>query len=239
MFDFANPMMHSPKRHETIVSQQFLWFMNGELATEFSREFVDPSMPRTDEETEPDIDARESDSIDSIKDDSSWQQDGFSLDSSGGFPGHDPERAVVRRWILAEDGTLEIKSSILERRGLLEDTLVVCSSEFRRTPTADANDVANGKEPGRDHNHRGFSLRMAGGGVRGGMAYTTTAGKLAPMFVALVRTSSSTLVKFAIRVIHSSTSSMTPREARKNGLREVRGTHFHTFRGRSRIVGQA
>lgn len=61
----------------------------------------------------------------------------------------------------------------------------MCSSEFRRTPTADANDVANGKEPGRDHNHRGFSLWMAGGGVRGGMAYTTTAGKLASMFVAL------------------------------------------------------
>ncbi len=62
----------------------------------------------------------------------------------------------------------------LARRGMLDDTLVLCSSEFGRTPTADANDGANGKEPGRDHNHRGFSLWMAGGGVRGGMAYGAT-----------------------------------------------------------------
>jgi hypothetical protein len=62
----------------------------------------------------------------------------------------------------------------LARSGLLEDTLVVCSSEFGRTPTADTNDSAVGKAPGRDHNHRGFSLWLAGGGVRGGMAYGTT-----------------------------------------------------------------
>ncbi len=64
--------------------------------------------------------------------------------------------------------------SDLARNGLLEDTLVVCSSEFGRTPTADTNDVAAGKDQGRDHNHRGFSLWLAGGGVRGGMAYGST-----------------------------------------------------------------
>lgn len=62
----------------------------------------------------------------------------------------------------------------LQRRGLLEDTLVLCSSEFGRTPTADTNDVSSGKDTGRDHNHRGFSLWMAGGGVRGGMAFGST-----------------------------------------------------------------
>jgi hypothetical protein len=62
----------------------------------------------------------------------------------------------------------------LDRRGMLEDTLVLCSSEFGRTPTADMNAGAAGKAPGRDHNHRGFSIWMAGGGVRGGMAHGAT-----------------------------------------------------------------
>ena len=55
----------------------------------------------------------------------------------------------------------------LKQRGLLEDTLVVWGGEFGRTPTSE-----NGS--GRDHNHHGFSMWMAGGGVRGGMAYGKT-----------------------------------------------------------------
>jgi hypothetical protein len=55
----------------------------------------------------------------------------------------------------------------LKRRGLLKDTLVICSGEFGRTPTAQGND-------GRDHNHRGFSLWMAGGGVKGGYVHGAT-----------------------------------------------------------------
>lgn len=56
----------------------------------------------------------------------------------------------------------------LKQRGLLEDTLVLWSGEFGRTPTAE------GQSTGRDHNHYGFSVWMAGGGVRGGMAYGAT-----------------------------------------------------------------
>ena len=52
----------------------------------------------------------------------------------------------------------------LKQRGLLEDTLVVWGGEFGRTPTSE-----NGT--GRDHNHHGFTMWMAGGGVRGGMTY--------------------------------------------------------------------
>ena len=55
----------------------------------------------------------------------------------------------------------------LKRRGLLEDTLVVWGGEFGRTPYAPGLD-------GRDHNHKGFSLWMAGGGVKGGMNYGAT-----------------------------------------------------------------
>ena len=55
----------------------------------------------------------------------------------------------------------------LKQRGLLEDTLVVWGGEFGRTPVSE-----NGN--GRDHNHHGFSMWMAGGGVRGGMTYGET-----------------------------------------------------------------
>jgi hypothetical protein len=56
--------------------------------------------------------------------------------------------------------------SDLERRGMLNDTLVVWGGEFGRTPTSQGN--------GRDHNPHGFSMWMAGGGVRGGFAYGAT-----------------------------------------------------------------
>ena len=55
----------------------------------------------------------------------------------------------------------------LKERGMLEDTLVIWGGEFGRTPTTE-----NGN--GRDHNHYGFTMWMAGGGVRGGMTYGET-----------------------------------------------------------------
>ena len=55
----------------------------------------------------------------------------------------------------------------LKRRGLLQDTLIVWGGEFGRTPYAPGLD-------GRDHNHKGFSLWMAGGGVKGGINYGAT-----------------------------------------------------------------
>ena len=55
----------------------------------------------------------------------------------------------------------------LKQRGLLDDTLVVWTGEFGRTPFAQGSD-------GRDHNPQGFSLWLAGGGIRGGMTYGAT-----------------------------------------------------------------
>lgn len=55
----------------------------------------------------------------------------------------------------------------LKQRGLLESTLVVWASEFGRTPWSQ-------NTTGRDHNPKGFSVWMAGGGVRGGMTYGAT-----------------------------------------------------------------
>jgi uncharacterized protein (DUF1501 family) len=55
----------------------------------------------------------------------------------------------------------------LDARGLLEDTLVLWGGEFGRTPTSEG-------ASGRDHNNHGFSVWLAGGGVKGGMAYGAT-----------------------------------------------------------------
>ena len=57
----------------------------------------------------------------------------------------------------------------LKERGLFEDTLVLWGGEFGRTPVAELPALS-----GRDHNHYGFSVWLAGGGVKGGTAYGAT-----------------------------------------------------------------
>jgi hypothetical protein len=54
----------------------------------------------------------------------------------------------------------------LAQRGLLDETLVIWGGEFGRLPIAQT-----GKNPGRDHNPHGFTLWMAGGGIKGGVSY--------------------------------------------------------------------
>tara|TARA_B100001079_G_C16146673_1_gene398059 strand:- start:95 stop:682 length:588 start_codon:yes stop_codon:yes gene_type:complete len=55
----------------------------------------------------------------------------------------------------------------LKRRDLLKDTLVIWAGEFGRTPHGQGGD-------GRDHNHKGYTTWMAGGGVKGGFGYGAT-----------------------------------------------------------------
>lgn len=75
---------------------------------------------------------------------------------------------------LAGECDLPISALItdLKQRGLFEDTLILCGGEFGRTPAVE---LVNGKPGGgRDHNHHGFTVWMAGGGVRGGMTFGST-----------------------------------------------------------------
>ncbi|MBI3866116.1 MAG: DUF1501 domain-containing protein [Planctomycetia bacterium] len=58
----------------------------------------------------------------------------------------------------------------LKQRGLLDDTLIIWGGEFGRTPMFQG----KGKDPGRDHHIRGFSMWLAGAGIRGGTTYGAT-----------------------------------------------------------------
>ncbi|MFN9974682.1 MAG: DUF1501 domain-containing protein, partial [Phycisphaerae bacterium] len=64
----------------------------------------------------------------------------------------------------------------LKERGLLDETLIIWGGEFGRTPVVELPQKgANaGKINGRDHNHWGFTMWMAGGGVRGGIVHGST-----------------------------------------------------------------
>ncbi len=64
----------------------------------------------------------------------------------------------------------------LKQRGMLEDTLVIWGGEFGRTPTVELPKKGSnqGKINGRDHNHWGFTMWLAGGGVRGGTVHGAT-----------------------------------------------------------------
>jgi hypothetical protein len=59
----------------------------------------------------------------------------------------------------------------LKRRGLLEDTLIVCAGEFGRTTYSQGSDTKN---YGRDHHPKCFTTWMAGGGIQGGISYGET-----------------------------------------------------------------
>ncbi|HEX2462680.1 MAG TPA: DUF1501 domain-containing protein, partial [Vicinamibacterales bacterium] len=61
----------------------------------------------------------------------------------------------------------------LKSRGLFDETLVICGSEFGRTPVCEIGSNAP-QQNGRDHNPFGFTMWMAGGGIKGGTIYGAT-----------------------------------------------------------------
>ncbi|HIL72058.1 MAG TPA: DUF1501 domain-containing protein, partial [Verrucomicrobia bacterium] len=63
----------------------------------------------------------------------------------------------------------------LKQRGLFDETVVLCGGEFGRTPSVELPQPGTGtKGMGRDHNHWGFTVWLAGGGIKGGTVYGAT-----------------------------------------------------------------
>ncbi len=90
--------------------------------------------------------------------------------TTGGFQPwdqHSDLKGGHARNALATDRPIAGLLEDLQARGLLEETLVIWGGEFGRTPAAEGTD-------GRDHHPYGFTMWLAGGGVRGGLAYGST-----------------------------------------------------------------
>src|SRR6516225_6142924 len=80
-----------------------------------------------------------------------------------GWDTHANNFGAVEALLAQLDPALAALTSDLADRGLLEKTLVVCMGEFGRTPQINA-------QNGRDHWSDAFSVVLAGGGIRGGLA---------------------------------------------------------------------
>jgi hypothetical protein len=87
--------------------------------------------------------------------------------SHGDWDQHRNLKADHARHAHAVDKPIAGLLTDLKNRGLLNDTLVIWGGEFGRTPHAQNGD-------GRDHNNKGYSLWMAGGGVKAGLSYGRT-----------------------------------------------------------------
>ncbi len=86
---------------------------------------------------------------------------------SGNWDHHFNLSASLARNTASVDKPIAGLLTDLKQRGLLKDTLVVWGGEFGRTPYAQGSD-------GRDHNNKGFTLWLAGGGAKGGTSYGAT-----------------------------------------------------------------
>jgi hypothetical protein len=91
--------------------------------------------------------------------------------TGGGQPwdNHENLEKEMRRLCGDWDGPIAAFLEDLKQRGMFDSTLVLWGGEFGRTPTAELPALN-----GRDHNHYGFSVWLAGGGVKGGQVYGST-----------------------------------------------------------------
>jgi len=85
----------------------------------------------------------------------------------GGWDQHSGLKAKHTANAAAVDKPIDGLLTDLKQRGLLKDTLIVWGGEFGRTPAAQSDD-------GRNHNNRVYTMWMAGGGVKGCLAYGKT-----------------------------------------------------------------
>jgi hypothetical protein len=89
---------------------------------------------------------------------------------------HDDLEIAHRRLAQQSDQAIGALIQDLKQRGLLDETLIIWGGEFGRTPVVELPKQGSnqGKINGRDHNHHGFTVWLAGGGVRGGQTIGAT-----------------------------------------------------------------
>ena len=89
---------------------------------------------------------------------------------------HDDIEVNHRRLARQCDQAIGALLTDLKQRGMLDDTLVIWGGEFGRTPTVELPKKGSnqGRINGRDHNHHGFTMWLAGGGIKGGTLHGAT-----------------------------------------------------------------
>jgi uncharacterized protein (DUF1501 family) len=92
-----------------------------------------------------------------------WSGGGQPWDNHDNLP--TTHRQLAGQW----DRPIAAFLKDLKQRGMLDSTLVLWGGEFGRTPVAELPALS-----GRDHNHYGFSVWLAGGGIKGGQVYGAT-----------------------------------------------------------------
>jgi len=93
----------------------------------------------------------------------------------GPWDSHDDLEIEHRRLAKESDKATATLLKDLKQRGLLDETLVIWGGEFGRTPTVELPTGGNSHSPtGRDHNHHGFTMWLAGGGIKGGHVHGAT-----------------------------------------------------------------
>ncbi|MCX7395275.1 MAG: DUF1501 domain-containing protein [Planctomycetales bacterium] len=92
-----------------------------------------------------------------------WSGAGQPWDNHGGLQSQ--HKKLAEEW----DGPIAAFLTDLKQRGLFDETLILWGGEFGRTPVAELPELS-----GRDHNHYGFSVWLAGGGVKGGIVHGAT-----------------------------------------------------------------
>jgi hypothetical protein len=99
-----------------------------------------------------------------------WHGEGQPWDS------HDDLEIQHRKLARQADRPIGALLKDLKQRGMLDETLVIWGGEFGRTPVVELPKAGSnlGKINGRDHNHYGFTMWLAGGGVRGGYVHGAT-----------------------------------------------------------------
>ena len=90
---------------------------------------------------------------------------------AGGWDHHQDIEERLPQRAREIDAPLAALIADLKQRGLFDSTLIIWGGEFGRKPVRDRNGSDN---PGRDHNSKAFSTVLAGGGIKGGMAYGAT-----------------------------------------------------------------
>ena len=94
--------------------------------------------------------------------------------SGSGWDAHQDVEKNHTKWCRASDKPIAGLLADLKSRGMLKDTLVVWGGEFGRTPFAQVTAGQTPEKYGRDHNPWGFTVWMAGGGVKGGQTIGST-----------------------------------------------------------------